>query len=546
MAKTRHRTFRRIPNRPQQPDNTAADYAAHFHEAPSGYLVLQPDGTILDVNQTFAAWTRNRREKLLGSNVAELLPAADQVLFGSYVVSQLGVAGSVNEVAVDLLCRGGEPLPVLLSAARTKLPKDKGSLDRITVVRASERLLHERDLTAALRKAEAAEAARAEVEAELREKQRALEEKNRILQENLAEVVAGKALMDTVFNATEVGLLVVDPQGNTVLANDHLSATWRTATGDLPDGQEGGAVFSADRTTPLPKAENPVRRATAGKSFSGQLLWLGSGEHQVAVTASAGPIKINGAAAGSVVAFHDVTKMARALAAQEKVLADLSHELRTPLTSVMGYLDLVLEDSRLPPHLAAALNVAARNSQRLLALLPDLLAVASDKNARPRHRPVNLAETVRTRIASVRRQADARNVDFLTEIPVSIVADVEPGAVAQVVGNLLANAVKYSPDGGTVYVQLWQKAQTVCLRIAGTRLGVSEAQPEGPATKSVRARRDQSAPGTGPVFDASREIIKEHGGSLTYVSSAGEGSVFTVMLPVSAETAALNRLEPAR
>lgn len=546
MAKTRHRTFRRIPNRPQQPDNAVADYAAHFHEAPSGYLVLQPDGTILDVNQTFATWTRNRREKLLGSNVAELLPAADQVLFGSYVLPQLGVAGSVNEVAVDLLCKGGEPLPVLLSAARTKLPKENGSLDRITVVRASERLLHERDLTAALRKAEAAEAARAEVEAELRERQRALEEKNRILQENLAEVVAGKALLDTAFNAAEAGLLVVDPQGNTVLANDHLSTTWRTATGGLPEGQEDGAVFSADRTTPLPEAENPVLLATAGKSFSGQLLWLGSGEHQVAVTASAGPIKINGAAAGSVVAFHDVTKLARALAAQEKVLADLSHELRTPLTSVMGYLDLVLEDSRLPPHLAAALNVAARNSQRLLALLPALLAVASDKNAPPRHRPVNLAETVRSRIASVRWQADGRNVDFLTEIPVSIVADVEPGAVAQVVGNLLANAVKYSPDGETVYVQLWQKGQTVCLRIAGTRLGINEAQREGPVAKSARSRRDQSVPGTGPVFDASREIITEHGGSLTYVSSAGEGSVYTVILPVSAETAALNRLEPAR
>ena len=541
MGNARNRTLRRISGRRPQQVGAGEDYAAHFHEAPSGYLVVKSDGTIHEVNQTLAAWTGRRREKLLGSNVAELLPPADQILFASYVVSQLAVAGSVNEVAVDLLSKGGDSLPVLLSAVRSKLPEEGGSLDRIIVVRASERLLHERDLEAALRKAEAAEAARAEVEAELREKQRALEEKNRILQESLAEAVAGKALLETAFNAAEVGLLVVDPQGNTVLVNEHLSATWRTVMGDVPAGRERATVFSADRTTPLPEAENPVLRAAAGKTYSGQLLWFGSGVNQIAVSAAAGPAKINGAAAGSVISFSEVTKLAEALAAQEELVASLSHELRTPLTSIMGYLDLVLEDSRLPSHLAAALNVAVRNSERLLMALSDLLAAASESNAKPRHRPVNLAEAVRAGIASVRRQAFARNVDFLTEIPVSTVAHVEPEKVAQVVGNLLSNAVKYSPDGGTVYVQLWQKAQTVCLRIADTRLGANGAEPEKTASRSSRARRDHSAPGTGPGFDASKAIITEHGGDLSHVSSTGEGSVFTVTLPVSAEIAALNR-----
>ena len=517
------------------------DYEAHFHEAASGYLVLSGDGTILAANRTLAGWIGRHRDKIVGSNVVELMPVAEQVLYASHVGPQLAVSGSFHELALDLLSADGGSVPVLLSGARAEQP-DGAVIDRITVFKATERRIYERDLVAALRKAEAAEAARAAVEVELREKQRALEEKDRILQENLAESVKERALLETVLNTADVGLLVVDTQGNIVMANDHLTYTWQDTMGDVPVTTAGVPAFSADRTTPLPEAENPVRRAAAGKTFSDQLLWFGTGEKQLAASVSARPIKANGALSGSVIAFHDVSRLVRALAAQEEFVANVSHELRTPLTSIMGYLDLVLEDANLPSHLAGALNVAVRNSERLLALVSDLLSVASG-SAKPQRRPVNLAEVVRTGIHSLRSKAAASGVDFLPEIPVSVVANVDPERVAEVIGNLLSNAVKYSPDGGTVYVQLWQQGQTVCLRIADTGMGMSEAEQEKVFTKFFRARRaDTSAvPGAGLGLTISKGIVEEHGGKLSFVSTPGEGSVFTVTLPVNAEIAALNR-----
>lgn len=518
----------------------AADYEAHFHEAPSGYLILSEDGTIIDVNRTLARWTGRRREKLLGSNIMELMSAADRVLYSSHVVPQLAVAERFSEVSADFPAKGGESLPVLLSGVRSRRTADGAVTDRITVVKASARRQYEQELLAALRKAEAAEATRAVVEAELREKCRVLEEKDRLLQENLAAVTAERALLDTVINAADVGLLVVDIQGKTVLANEPLMSTWRSIMGETPMDGEGGGIFSADRVTPLPDEESPVLWAAEGKSFSDRMLWFGSGDQQTAVSVSARPIKANGALSGSVIAFHDVTRLAHALSAQQEFVANISHEFRTPLTSIMGYLDLVLEDGGLPPHLAGALNVAVRNSERLLVLGTDLLEAAPD-NKKPRSRPVNLAEAVRTGIASIGSKAQARQVDFLTDLPVSMVGGVDREKFAQAVGHLLSNAVKYSPPGGTVYVQLWQQAQVVCLRIAETGGPVQEADQQKTGTKVFRAGRPPAAPDVDPELMSAKSILQDFGGGLAFVSSAGEGSVYTVTLPVTAEIAALNR-----
>ena len=517
------------------------DYEEHFHAAASGYLVLAEDGTILDANRTLADWTGRRRDNLAGSNIAELLPLGDQVMFASHVAPQLAVAGSFSELAVDLLAAGKQSVPVLLSAVRSTLP-DGATIDRVTAFRASERRLYERDLVSALRKAEAAEAARAEVEADLRVKLRSQEEKDRLLQENLAETIAAKALLETVVDTADVGLLVIDPQGNTVLANEQLSAAWRKRMGEVPVAGNAGEVFSSDRVTPLPEAENPVRRAAAGKSFSNQLMWFGAGDNQLALNVSARPIKTNGVLSGSVLVFHDVTRLAGALAAREEFTARVSHEIRTPLTSIMGYLDLALEDRALPQHLAGALNIAVRNSERLLALVTDVLAVASGK-AKPEHRPVNLADVVRARLGSLGPKARAQGVDFLTEIPVSMVVDADPKRMTQAVGSLLSHAVKHSPAGGTVYVQLWQQGRSVCLRIADTGAGPGDAGQEKASAKRQRTRRTSGAgtDGEGLGVAISKNIIEEHGGGLWYVSTPGEGSVFTVKLPVSLEMAGLNR-----
>lgn len=519
------------------PGQAVPDYEKHFHAAASGYLVLATDGTILDVNQTLASWTGHSRARLVGGNVIDLLPLGDRVVFASYAVPQLAVSGCFNEMAVNLLSAGGGSIPVLLSGVRSDDSDDGGQLDRIAVFNASERRLYEQELVAALRKAEAAEEARAIAEEELRDKQRALEEKDRILQDNLEKSREREALLDTVLNAVDVGLLVVDPQGNTVLTNAHLVSTWHRAMADALPGDRERLVFGPDRTTPVPEDERPMVRAAAGETFSNQVVWWGTGEQQVALNVSARPIRTDGVFSGSVIAFSDVTRLVRAVAAQEEFVASVSHELRTPLTSIIGYLDLALEDEALAPEVSSALTVAVRNSERLLGLVSDLLSVASG-NKKMERRPVDLAEIVRAGVVSAAPKALAGQVDLVPEIPASLTADVDPQRLAQVVDNLLSNAVKYSPDGGTVDVRLWQEGRAVRLQVSDTGIGMNEAEREKVFTKFFRSRRAvaSAVPGVGLGLVITKTIVEAHGGNLDFVSEPGEGTVFTVSLPSAAGT----------
>ncbi|KAD4059857.1 PAS domain S-box protein [Arthrobacter yangruifuii] len=526
-------------NQSGEGDTPPSTYEAHFHAAASGYLVLSMDGTILDVNRTLAGWTGHLREGLLGTNIVELMPLADRVLFASYAVPQLAIAGCFTEMAVDLLCADGSRIAVLLSGVRSAGSDPGSGLDRISVFNASKRTLHERELVEALRKAEAAEAARAAAEEELRQKQKALEEKDRVLQASLALSREREALLNTVVNAVDVGLLVVDTEGQVVLTNAHLMSAWQKVMGNVALSGEH-LTFGPDRVTLLSEDENPVRRAVAGESFSNQLVWFGApgDANQLALNVSARPIRADGVFSGSVIAYTDVSALVHALSAQEEFVANVSHELRTPLTSIMGYLDLALDEEDLPPAVSGALKVAVRNSERLLSLVSDLLSVASGSK-KMEVRPVNVAEIVRAGLTSVGPKAKANAVDLVPEIPSELVAKADPQRLAQVVDNLLSNAVKYSPDGGIVRVRLWREGQDVRLQVSDTGMGMSAEEQEKVFTKFFRSRRAvaSAVPGVGLGLVITKNIVESHGGTLTFNSSPGQGSEFTVSLPGAAREA---------
>ena len=510
-----------------------SDYEAHFHAAPSGYLVLETDGTILDVNRTLTDWTGHSRDGLLGGSVLDLLPVGDRLLYASHAVPQLAVAGCFNEMAVELLRADGRRVPALLTGVRSEEDGD-GGVDRITVFNASERRLYEQELRAALRKAEAAEAARASAEAELRENQKALEEKDAVLQANLAESRKGEALLESVLNAVDVGLLVLDDQGEAMLTNAHLNSSWQRIMGNDPVFKTEQLLFGADRVTPVPPADLPVSRAKKGEAFSDEVFWFGpAGGDQLALNVSARPVRTCDQHTGTVVAFSDVTRLVHAVAAQEEFVASVSHELRTPLTSILGYLDLALDDEGLSPDVSRALHVAMRNSERLLDLVSDLLSVASGTTKMER-RPTNLAEVVRAGAVSAAPKAHANRVQLQQDIPESLTADVDPKRLAQVVDNLLSNAVKYSPDGGTVSVRLAREGREIRLQVADTGIGMSEAEQAKVFTKFFRSGRAiaSAVPGVGLGLVITKNIVEAHGGQLSFTSRAGVGSEFTVSLPV--------------
>lgn len=137
------------------------DFEALFHDAPAGYLLTRTDGTIVEANRTLSDWTGKTREELVGTSVFRLMPAGDRIMYLTHAMPELDATGVLTELSVLIAAADGTRLPVLLAASRSRAADGAPELDRIILAKASERRLYERELAAAMRKLEAAEADRA-------------------------------------------------------------------------------------------------------------------------------------------------------------------------------------------------------------------------------------------------------------------------------------------------------------------------------------------------------------------------------------------------
>jgi signal transduction histidine kinase len=110
--------------------------------------------------------------------------------------------------------------------------------------------------------------------------------------------------------------------------------------------------------------------------------------------------------------------------------------------------------------------------------------------------------------------------------------------MAQVLGNLLDNAVKYTPEGGSIRISAWQEGDSVCLSVADTGVGIPEEDLPHVFERFYRAdkARSRRLGGTGLGLAIVREIVAAHGGRVSVTSSVGQGSTFTVEMPVAGAT----------
>ena len=365
--------------------------------------------------------------------------------------------------------------------------------------------------------------------------QEELEEKDAQLQANLRTSQRQEALLNAVLETVHLGVLAVDADGHDVLMNRKQRANHELARPkDIADPNESQLlVFGADRKTLVPVEERPVRRAVLGETFTDYLVWLGSGSDQRAVVTTARAMKDDdGAFAGSVIAFSDVTDLVNALTAKDEFVASVSHEFRTPLTSILGYVELLLADEPAKAQ-REMLEVIRRNSERLLTLVSDLL---SSRNGQLIVTPeaVNVAELVRSSVSSATPRAAAAGVVLQTQTPERLDAHVDGARISQVLDNLVSNAIKYSPDGGSVLVSLEQEDGHLACRITDTGMGMSPEDASEVFAKFFRSStvRRTAIPGVGLGLPISKAIIEAHGGTIGVDSTLGEGTTFTFRVPV--------------
>ncbi|MEA3549942.1 sensor histidine kinase [Pseudarthrobacter sp. C1] len=370
----------------------------------------------------------------------------------------------------------------------------------------------------------------------VRLQQRELAEKDRELRTLLRESREREKLLQTVLDATDVGIAAVDRSGRFLVSNDR-QRNFRRATGadDAAPGQGHQLIFGQDRRTLLPPEKRPISRAIAGESFADYLVWAGEGAEQRAVSTAARPlVSEDGSFNGAVVVYSDVTGWVEALAANQELVTNVSHEFKSPLNSIIGNIDLVLDDAgaELPPQVAQRLLVVQRNAERLVALVSDLTATASTAlNVHPKR--TDLASLVETSLGSAQAQAERAHIQLRADVPSPLWAYADPLRIGQALDNLVSNAIKYSPDGGTVSVSASFSEEWVRLSVSDTGMGMSR---EDTARVFKRFFRTESArkaaiAGAGLGLSITKMIVEGHGGSITCESGQGKGSTFTLTLP---------------
>ena len=244
--------------------------------------------------------------------------------------------------------------------------------------------------------------------------------------------------------------------------------------------------------------------------------------------------------AGAALAYKDVTDFMRALRVKDEFVSSVSHELRTPLTSIRGYVDLLLEQPGLDDESTQFLGIVSRNADRLDRLVADLLHTAQVDEG-PMHvvrTRTDLSSVVRESVEAAQPVADVAGLDLDLEAPEHLWVMVDAQRIAQVVDNLISNAIKYTHQGG-VTVQVTEDLTRVEVAVSDTGIGIESRDRDRLFTRFFRARHaeEQSIQGVGLGLSITKSIVESHGGRIEVESEIGKGSVFRVRLPLDAVAA---------
>jgi signal transduction histidine kinase len=221
---------------------------------------------------------------------------------------------------------------------------------------------------------------------------------------------------------------------------------------------------------------------------------------------------------------------------KSELVSIVSHELRTPLASVLGFTSLLLTREVEPEEQRRYLEIIDSQGRRLSSLLNDFLDIErlEEGQLKLARELFDMGTLVGEQAQLFAGQSEKHKLDVvLPPRPLPVRGD--PDRIAQVVANLLSNAIKYSPDGGTVEVVGERQDDRVRVSVRDEGLGIPDELQEQVFGKFFRGDAPASGiAGTGLGLTIARSLVEAHGGTISFKSATGEGSVFWLELPIAA------------
>lgn len=364
--------------------------------------------------------------------------------------------------------------------------------------------------------------------------------------QHIADEVGTRELYRAVVEAAGAAIFVVDTDGRVQSANATACDLFGVDPGDHPPLRDlllRGHIRTVDGKS-VERWHGPTRRALAGETVRGEYAFFHArtGADTTVRLVATPRCAPDGTIVGAIVTMHDISTITRTEREKEEFLSLVTHELKTPLTPLKSVAQLIRLRIRKARVKGRALDVDSleknllmieRQVDRMDRLVTDLLEVSRIGRGRfvLDRRPIDLAVTVRDVVQRWRESAPEDSEHTLElAAPASVPITADPARVEQVIANLIGNAVKYSPRGGTVAVRLDATGQeaSVTVRDHGIGIPADELARLG-REPFFRGRSANGFAGVGVGLYLSRLIAESHDGRLE-VASEGEGKGTTVSL----------------
>jgi len=231
-----------------------------------------------------------------------------------------------------------------------------------------------------------------------------------------------------------------------------------------------------------------------------------------------------------------LARLQAAFAEMQRFTADAAHELRTPLTALRGGIEVALRAERSPDEYRRVLASSIEEVDQLIRLAEDLLLLSrSTVGLSAARQPVDLEPLCLEALELGVRLAKGKGVNVSMGATAPVVVQGDAGALRRALLNLVDNAVKYTPAGGSVVISLGRAGQSVALVVEDSGIGIDPADATRIFEPFVRldAGRSRDTGGSGLGLAIARSIVLAHGGTLEVQSRPDGGSRFTIALPVA-------------
>lgn len=339
------------------------------------------------------------------------------------------------------------------------------------------------------------------------------------------------AKLDLVLSSMFEGVIVTDADENIILANPSLRKLFL-----IDSNPEGRKPLEVIRNNAV---DDMVERIIKDKQqLATEEIVINLPEEKI-LKVNGVPIMSNNRLEGAILVFHDITELRRLEKIRQDFVANVSHELRTPIASIKGYAETLLDGALQDKANAKEfINIIYQDANRLAALINDLLELSRIESGKLKmslteNDPVSL---IKKGVMVIEQQAKAKAIILTLKLPQGLPkVRVDETRFAQVVINLLDNAIKYSSEGARVTISAKVADNFLQIDISDTGMGIAEEDLPRIFERFYRVdkARSRELGGTGLGLSIVKHIVSAHGGQVWVNSQLESGSTFSFTIPLA-------------